>query len=77
MYKLTPAGAALVRSFVDYHAAIPAKQNPAAWVALAERKAAAGMQTGVTIEMPASMTASGKVERIGLPRRLFKEPSHA
>lgn len=71
-HKLTKPGEALIRTFIGHHAAIPSKQNLAAWFVHVERIADKTQPWGdIVLEMPGSMTASGRPERLKIYRSLF------
>ena len=72
IHRLTQAGEALVSSFVNRHAAFPHKHNLAAWFVHAERLADdAEPWESIVLEMPGSMTASGRPETIKIHGSLF------
>lgn len=74
MYKLTKPGEALVRTFISHHAAIPSKQNLKAWARHVERIAERTQPwADIVLEMPGSMTASGRPEKLKIYRSLFDE----
>lgn len=72
IHRLTQAGEALVSSFVNRYAAFPHKQNLQAWCAHAERIADdAEPWESIVLEMPCSITVSGRPETIKIYRSLF------
>lgn len=72
IHRLTQAGEALVSSFVNRHAAFPQEQNLGSWLVHAELIADdAEPWESIVLEMPCSITVSGRPETITICRSLF------